>query len=957
MKTDLRQLTGGAEHAAPGWPDSVCDDSWSLGEMFVMRVAGLPIEAVQPLRAPRLREWADQAGALEERLAARGAGLGDLLRDVVGGMTDDDLRRGLVQLRRDLFNNRLPRDLPGARRIAAAVRKPLGDQLSCWLADRERLAETRLAGPAIMAGEMSRARAALRLLAAEPGFRQGLLLASPTLDRYLDSYAHGTGELTKRQRRMERSLLEYVYRAACKTSPFSTFTGVAVGVFVGDPAIDRAAGLPPVVIGHEWTACARLNVAVLGRIADLVLANDTFRMDLPVTIVSGLSQDPERIRFVRRTVTQGSEQAAVSFDFVRDSLLYLRNYSGIANVFGLLERQPRLRYGELLARFADAGDTSPDTADRFLQALVRLGLVQVPDLAVDIHSPDPVRGFRAAVASLGTAWAARLCARLDELIAVQDSYPAAGLAERRSLLATLRQRLDDLPGALSSGPAAFPQTMLYEDVRVDGAMPSLDVGAFTDSIGDSLRALTAISPAFDKLLPDRLTLKGYFLARYGRGGRCGDLLGLVHDFHEELYHQYLAVRSGRREFNDDGQYVPLENWLARPEITAIDRARAEFARRMRVLSASGDDRELVLDGAFIDAVAGELRDVGGGFRPQSHFLQLARHDGRTIAVLNGWWSGLARPFSRFLHCFADLGPQGLGGAIRADLRAAQPPGAVFAELTGGFNTSNLNLHDRLTDFELICPGETSSVPPSARIPLEDLCVEHDEVGDRLVLRSVRLRCEVIPVYLGYLLPEALPEIPRTLMLFSPPSLVDLDVWAGVPATDRGPVPGACPSAPAAAGVLRRPRVSCGDVVLSRRSWTTTLAGLPVRTPAVDDSEWFLRWRAWCRRHGLPEQVYVSLYRESPEPGDRLNPGPSRVKPHYVDFASVLSLTVLDGMLAAHAGQVVFREALPVPDQAFVRSARGHHVAELVVETTARSWPGTAAPRRRAGRTTRKDGHP
>lgn len=937
MNTDIGQRAAVAVQAESSQPAPGCDDSWSVGEAFVLRVAGLPVETVRALRAPRLRDWADQVGELDERLANRGGVLSDLLRDVVGGLRDDDTRRGLVKLRRDVFNNRLPRDLAAARRIAAAIGDPLGSQIAYWLADHERLAETRLAGPAILSEEIGQARAALRLLAAEARFRQGLLLASPTLDRYLDSYANGTGELTKRQRRMERSLLEYIYRAACKTSPFSTFAGVTVGELTGAPATGRPAGLPSVVVGDEWTTHARLNVAILGRVADLVLANDTFRMNLPVTIVSGWSQDPDRIRYVRRTVAPGSEHAAGSFDYVQESLVYLRHYPGIADALGLLEQQPGQRYGELLARLAEASATDLATTDRFLQALVRLGLIQVPDLDVDIHNPDPARGFRAAVASLGTPWAAQLAVRLDELIAIQDSYAAAGLTERRSLLDTLRQRLDDFPSALSTERVPFPQTMLYEDVRIDGASPGLDRDALTDSIEDSLRALTTISPAFDKLLPHRLTLKGYFLARHGRGGRCDDLLGLVHDFHEELFDPYLLATSDRREFTDDGQYVRHENWLSLPEITGIDRARAEFARRMRALTEDGADRDLVLDAEFIDAVAGELGEAGGGIRPQSHFLQLARHDGRTMAVLNSWWCGLGWPFSRFLHCFGDVGPQGLAGRIRASLRSAQPPGAVFAELTGGFNTTNLNLHDRLTDFELACPGETSSVPPSARIPLEDLYIEHDERDDRLVLRSVRLGREVIPVYLGYLVPQALPEIPRTLLLLSPFSQVELDVWAGVPAGQPGSALADGPSAGAPTGVLRRPRVSCGDVVLSRRSWTATLADLPAKTPAGDESEWFLRWRDWRRRQGLPEQVFASFY-----PG---SPGQGPAKPHYVDFASILSLTLLDGMLGARAGRVVFHEALPAEDQAFVRSARGHHVAELVVETTVR-----------ARNTIRKDGH-
>jgi hypothetical protein len=111
-------------------------------------------------------------------------------------------------------------------------------------------------------------------------------------------------------------------------------------------------------------------------------------------------------------------------------------------------------------------------------------------------------------------------------------------------------------------------------------------------------------------------------------------------------------------------------------------------------------------------------------------------------------------------------------------------------------------------------------------------------------------------------------------------------------------------------------------------------------PQGDESEWFLRWRDWRRRHGLPEQVFVSLHPESPE---RAKPEHGKTKPHYVDFASVLSLTVLEPMLAAHTGQVVFHEALPAEDQAFVRSARGHHVAEFVVETTVKQPERTGTP--------------
>ncbi|WP_265736789.1 lantibiotic dehydratase [Actinacidiphila yeochonensis] len=63
------------------------------------------------------------------------------------------------------------------------------------------------------------------------------MLASPTLDGQLDAYISDAAPVPdKRGRKKERSLLSYLYRTACKTSPFSTFTAVATGEFRPAPA-------------------------------------------------------------------------------------------------------------------------------------------------------------------------------------------------------------------------------------------------------------------------------------------------------------------------------------------------------------------------------------------------------------------------------------------------------------------------------------------------------------------------------------------------------------------------------------------------------------------------------------------------------------------------------------------------------------------------------------------------
>lgn len=871
-----------------------------LGDAFVLRVAGLPVTAVRPLRCPDARAWADGVLAETDRLAAAGAALSDPLGVLVKAADDADRRR-LLAVRRQVFGNTAPRDPAAARELAAGLPEPVRTALTGWLDDRCRLDDRVAAGADVVAGELDRTRAELRgLVAREERLRAGLVLASPTLDGQLDAYAGDAGPAGKRARRIERSVLSYLYRTACKASPFSTFTAVAAGRFGdGDPG--------PVRLGAGWTSHPRLNVVVLMRLAELVAAAPGLRDDLPVTPSPGWQADGGRVRFVRRTVTAGDDAAAVSFDAAEDRLFFLRRSGVLDRMLALFDGRPEVRLGELVQWLAEDADAPLAEADRYATALLELGLLQLPALATDVHEPDPLRGFQRALRAVGRPWASGVAERLDGPREAIRRYPAADPAGRRRLLGELRRDLGGVQERLGAPAGSLPQVLLYEDVRAEVDTSGCDRDRWTRLAAEPLASLHRILPTFDVALPQRLTFRGFFLARYGAGGRCDDVLRLVHDFHEDLFDQYLQVTGREPATDEDGRPRPEHNWLGLPELTALDAARAALVDGMAALWAATppDAAELELPSALLDAVAGHLAAVPPGFAPHSHFVQLADRPGDPLVVLNNSYGGLGFPFTRFTHC---LGPE-VVDHLRTTLRALAPPGAVFAEVTAGAATTNLNLHSRLTDFEIVCPGEASTAPPEARLPLEDLAVEHDPAIDRLVLRSTRLGREVVPLYLGYLVPMVLPEVPRTLLLLSPTSRAAADLWRGVP-------PG-----PERDGVRFRPRVRHRSVVLARRTWACAAAALPART--ASDAEWFLAWQRWRRTHGLPDRVFATVH------GGPVWAGGG--KPQYVDFDSVLSLVALDGLLREPGTRVAFAEALPDEDELHVVSDRGSHVAELALE--------------------------
>ncbi|MFH9767769.1 lantibiotic dehydratase [Streptomyces microflavus] len=879
---------------------------------FMVRVAGLPVESVRELRCPQSRRWADEVLDESAQLRLLAEKAGDQLHDLIGGSDDEPLRRALLKLRRDIFNNRLPAT-DSADRVLGRVHSldpAAASTLADWLTGRRALDGRLGAGAGLLAAETGRSREALRSLAGHERLRRGLLLASPALDAQLDAYRKqppsAGARPDKKQRKIERSLLSYVYRTACKTSPFSTFTGVALGSLGG------SAGLR-LRVEEEWRAQARLNVVALGRLADAVIADPARRADLPVAPASGWGRDDDRVRYVRRWITAGDDDTAVTFDAVKDRLFFLRRSGTLDRLLTLFEERSGtvLRYGDLVEWLARDQGAAREECEQYLGALLDVGMVQVPCLRTEVHDTDPLRAFQGALRGLERPWADRLADRLEEPARCVERFADASADERRALLDALRAGLRAVQEEeLGADRAKVPQTLLYEDAAA-GVRTEFDPDAWQELAAGPLAAVERVLPAFDLTLPQRITFEGFFLARYGRGGRCDDLLKLVHDFHEDFFDQYMTFTATRTAYDADGTYVPEVNWLGLDRLRALDTARRTFTARMAALreAAGPGAAEVRVDDAFLAEVADELDGLAPDFAPMSHHLQIADRPGDPLVVLNRSYGGVSFPFSRFTELF-----DGLDERLFAGTEAIVPEGAVLAEVTGGPVTSNLNLHGRLTPYEIVCPGERGTLEAESRISLDDLHLVHDPEAGRLVLRSARLDREVIPVYLGYLVPLALPELPRTLLLLSPTSMAPLNVWAGVPE-----------GAPDEGGVTTRPRVRHGSLVLSRRSWSAPAAALPLHRAGAPEDGWFLDWHAFRREHGLPDRVFATVS----DTGAR---GATGAKPQYLDFDSPLSLSAFEALIKTPQARVVFREALPDEDALHTVSGHGRHVAELAVET-------------------------
>ncbi len=891
--------------ATPSAPTRA-DYDWRVAEPFMLRVAGLPYDTVADLRFTATVTWAEAVLATEDEAAAARDALADPLADAVGRCSDDVVRRLLIGLRRDVFNLRPVRPGPALEAATAALGEADAATLRGLVEGARRRAELLAGGEEVIAAELRDRRAVLRRLAREPDLRLGLQLSSPSLDRYADRYLDEAGERPgKRARRVERSLMEYLLRTACKTSPFSTLTSVCVGTFrdgTGAPLTVRLAE-------PGRRSAVRLNMAVPARLSAAVLADPRLRADLPVRATGGWQEHEDLIRYLRRSQVSGDgADSAAKVDPLRETLFFLPSGTILSEVLAEVSGDGVVRVRDLVDRLCGLVGRERADIETYVGHLLRLGLLETPDLQLDIHDPDPLAGYRASLVALDRPWTRALADRLSTVAESVYRFGTASLEERRRLLAAIRDEVLAAHTDLGAEEPSAPATLVYEDTALRTAEVAADTAVWERELLPDLRSLSRIMPAFDSSVLRRLVTRGYFRIRHGEGGRCEDFLAFAHEFHRDFFDNFHQRLMRHRSFTADGRYTPHDNWFRQPELTAVDEARKAVADRLAEAyrSLPADSEELVLDADFPDRIADALPADLGALQPRSFFLQVADDgDGAPRAVVNRVYSGLTLLFSRFAHLFD--GADDLAGRMRGVLRSVQPPGAVFAELKGGYDATNLNLHPAVTEYEIVCPGEVSSRPADVQIGVDDLVVSEDLEHDRLMLRSKRLGVEVIPVYLGFLLPGALPEVQQVLLNFSYTGMAQLDLWAGtgVPEPEDD--------------IVRLPRVRYGSVVLSRRQWSVRAARVPQRRPDQNDAVWFLDWQRWRRDNGIPRRVFLTTQT------------PGEYKPLYVDFDSYLCLTLVDAVVRDNSGVLVLTEMLPGPEQLTMSHDGRPYVTELTVE--------------------------
>ena len=727
-----------------------------------------------------------------------------------------------------------------------------------------------------VAADRLQLRRRLEDLVTTPEFRDALFVASPSLAAAVDPWRKEPD--SDKGRATERSLASYVMRAAARPTPFGLFAGCTVGM-VGSRTCLRLVGL------GRYRRHTRLDMDYLWALADAIEHDPRLRTELDYRPNSSLYQVGDRLLFA------GARQAPVE-GFGRSYKLV-----AVGATPYLMQTLTRARDGarlDALAATLVEGDVTRADADEYITELVD-SQVLVADIRPQLTGAPPTDTFAAALGRHERT--ADLAHRLDEAAGCLAAIDADGIGVPAERYRAAAATLDGLP--VVPEPSRFVQVDLTKPADV----VTLGAGVVSELLRgvEMLHTLTSYRQheglrQFREQFTQRFQTREIPLAQ-----ALDEENGIGFERSGSPTAEAAPLLAGlplRRDQDRSAPWTRRDAFLLDKLTSALATGSGEITVQASEAAAVRDDDTPPLPDAF-DVIASVMAD-----REQA----IGRGEFQVVLHAASGPSG-ARLFGRFLHADHELNQ-----FVREYLAAEEAlrPERVFAEvvhLPEG-RVGNILCRPVLRGYEIPYLGR-SGAPADRQLPLSDLLVSVQ--GEQIVLRSLRLGCEVLPR-----LTTAHNHIGRGLGVYR--FLCALQYQQVVPGIqwDWGPL-GLAPFLP---------RVLSGRVILSRARWNLGKNELAAfREPP--GGRQFAAVQRLRERHSMPRYVVLA-------DGDN---------ELVADLDNVLSLETLAHEVKGRA-LASFVEMVPGPDQLCVSGPEGSFTHQVIVPFV-RSSPQPAAhsPRR------------
>lgn len=793
--------------------------------------------------------------------------------------------------------------------------------------------------------------------------KRGLVLSSLSLHASLFNFLKsGNNKLNKKELQTELSLIKYVTRISTKTSPFSTFTNLAIGGVkkTNDPIISVRV-INPV---NEVKSFFRLNNYILSHLIYILKTNREIYSQLYIGLNSTIKLIQNQYVFL---INQNNRETFQRIQVNPVIELILKTFGKDFN---------KLLFSDLTDKIQSKISESKEALEDYILNLISLGLLE----------------FNVGVSGVDPDWDTKLLVVLKNLkgknIELVDQIyfctkkiskkkvmlVNASSVERKDLviesfndLQNIFQKIDekieqentltndiDVPSvtdlkslteikkeneSLESIGNKFendnhldkgkiknsefnstvkkirlrPEQIFYEDTtrEVEFNLSSVELGPFTKSINK----LTSLLCLFDVRASEYDIMKKFFLSKFGKE-QSVDLLHFYETYFKDfkIPNEKVKKRTKVKELKDEKEnFSDEQHWpFSKGKRQELREWKEEFKTKVEVSGLVKNCDIVKLESSILEKTNAALglknEESSNSFGAFVQFY-VDKETNKLNGVINGAviTTGYGKMVSRFLYCFKD----DLLTKFRDWNFNLSNDSEIFAEITDA-SFFNANIHPPLMSYELSVPGSHNNLTSSDKIiPVNDLEVAYNDESESICLKRKFDKKTVSVFDLGFEslrsrspLYQMLDKFSKSKTIYLSPifetinSVVDNLFYSSIK-NQLGELK----------DIIYYPRIVFDrNIIIQRKYWLVPKHALPVKNDSQSDFDFFANVKEWKEKNNIPEEVFITLKTKSSEATEGLNK--DDYKPQYINFNNKM-LVILFGKLINKSSKVIrITEMLP-----------------------------------------------
>lgn len=897
-------------------------------DYVLLRIAGEPFDKADSLVLNKARQMAIELKDEKAILDDKKNSLTERLFSEITALQDNNARKKLLNIKRDIYNNRSinKKDYELSSGFLSAG---MMAELDAFLQSRETFRGNYEKGRQLYICEVKEIRNVLKDHWRNDRYMCGLMMGSNVLLNELFKYFENNRSTGKAEH-TELGLMKYYSRMFSKTSPFSTFTNLAIAN-LGRPGPMLSMANDEDKYFKDIQSLVRLNAHILKYFLNILSCYPGFYRNIEMKLNPTLIKEESGYVFL---VNSNNSEAFQRIS--KDDIIEM--------IIDKCATGPALTYAGLVDFLTEVVDEESAVLEQFLRSLIGYGIIEF-DFQISGTDPDWLLALFKRLKKIYNEYQDPNIGSWAEifydvqLLTVQFSSSMAGkrpdiqtdihrkivnlflqIHEAANLSATERQNIinyslqkqlienkEEKEAGIAnkkndSGEEPFikknvtgfyirKEAILFEDT---GHTSQFVINRqMVEKITSTLSCICKELGYFDLRRKKRFQILDCFLDIYGEQTEVPFLL-----FYEN-YHKYTKgeIKPGSGEA---GMTAVYENekmqWF-------------ENFKNMLAAKPYTDD--------VMDIKLSDLQEAGRHKKltpvPASvsygGFLQLCNgissgDDRQLLGVLNGVFDGYGRYTGRFLplfdeaikEYFVDRNMQLMDG----DIMAEQNDSSFF----------NANMHPPLLRYEITANSNNNYLPKEQQISVKDITIKYDKESGELYLYHNQSDKRVYVLDLSFQSVMGRTAIFKFLLNFSKARIPDFElIYEACDVVYEQRSFGA--NIPVK--VIQYPRVVFeNSIVICRKRWLIPVGFLPDIRDTDDDWDIFNTIKQWQLLNKIPDLVFLS-YAKMYDSDMEISIKSDDKKPQFIDFNNPVLINLFLKLIVKK-NTIELEEMLPDKDQ-------------------------------------------